>query len=87
MWEICTLGELSHVIFLSIEHFSPVGSFPYPCVSSEKLLSYLRRGNRLSCPDNCSVDLSVICFVNYGRLFIAMFLQVRDDVCMLARRY
>ncbi|XP_065844331.1 uncharacterized protein [Oscarella lobularis] len=34
-----------------------LGSFPYPCVSSGNLLSHLRSGNRLTCPENCSAEL------------------------------
>ncbi|XP_065844670.1 uncharacterized protein [Oscarella lobularis] len=34
-----------------------LGSFPYPCISSGKLLSHLRTGNRLTCPENCSAQL------------------------------
>ncbi|XP_065844501.1 uncharacterized protein [Oscarella lobularis] len=34
-----------------------LGSFPYPCVLSERLLSHLRSGNRLTCPENCSIDM------------------------------
>ncbi|XP_065844363.1 uncharacterized protein [Oscarella lobularis] len=34
-----------------------LGSFPYPCVSGGKLLSHLRSGNRLTCPENCSAEL------------------------------
>ena len=34
-----------------------LGSFPYPSVSSRDLLSHVRKGNRLDCPENCSEEL------------------------------
>ncbi|XP_065842852.1 uncharacterized protein [Oscarella lobularis] len=33
------------------------GCFPYPCMSSKDILSLLRRGNRLDCPENCSREM------------------------------
>ena len=58
MWEICTLGELISAVFF-LRDFCILGSFPYPCVSGGKLLSHLRSGNRLTCPENCSAELLV----------------------------
>ena len=56
MWEVCTLGEM-HFMVVCLEYPFRLGSFPYPCVSSAELLSYLRNGNRLKCPENCSSEL------------------------------
>ena len=82
MWEICTLGELNSAVFY-LPHFCLLGSFPYPCISSGKLLSHLRTGNRLTCPENCSAQLLVLVII---RMIFADFSQVQDNVFVLARR-
>ncbi|OQV22785.1 Fibroblast growth factor receptor [Hypsibius exemplaris] len=34
-----------------------LGGVPYPVIENKELLRYLRRGNRMECPDNCPPDL------------------------------
>ena len=54
-----TLGTVSLSLIFGIIITWPLGNFPYPCVSSRNLLQYLAKGNRLSCPGNCSEELFV----------------------------
>lgn len=37
--------------------FGGVGGFPYPTISNDELLDYLKKGKRLECPDNCSPEM------------------------------